>query len=102
MQAGFAAYFYESVAGIRPRTEDPGFKNFIIKPAFPGDLEYAVAEIQSPYGKIASNWSRKENAVKLQLEVPFNTEAHVIPPLRNGSSLILRREDGVTTTSENV
>ncbi len=33
MQAGFAAFFYETLAGIRPLEEAPGYKKFEIEPS---------------------------------------------------------------------
>ena len=102
MQAGFAAFFYESLAGIRPQADDPGFRSITIRPVIPDQFEYAGAEISSPYGRISSQWSRKDKKGQLKLEIPFNTTAHVIPPILDGTSVRLHREDGTTITYENV
>lgn len=77
MQAGFTAFFYENVAGIKPLAEFPGYKKFAINPSWFDILDFAEAEVESPYGKIRSKWEVKNNAVFLQLEIPFNTEAAV-------------------------
>lgn len=81
MQAGFAAFFYESLAGIRPDPDEPGFKQFIIKPSFLENLEFAGAEIESPYGTIVSKWKRLDKGIELDLEIPFNSKARVILPI---------------------
>jgi len=94
MQAGFAAFFYESLAGIRPIPEFPGYKRFLVKPTLWKQLEYAGAELESPYGRILSNWSRTESGAKLELNVPFNTETQVILPVLNGTIPEIHRNDG--------
>ena len=35
MHSGFAAYFYESLGGIKSTTDNPGFKVFTVNPEFP-------------------------------------------------------------------
>jgi len=66
--------------GIRPLPETPGFKEFVIKPSFFDILEQAHAEIQTPYGKVLSDWVSSDKGVTLAVEVPFNTRARIILP----------------------
>jgi len=83
MHSGFAAYFYETIAGIRPMVETPGFKEFKIEPVFPAGLKYAKASVHTPYGFVVVNWHKKENSTGIQINVPFNTLAHVKLPVEN-------------------
>lgn len=80
MQAGFTAFFYESIAGIEPLPDQPGFREFLIKPHLMHQLQSAGAELDSPYGRILSKWSVRDGNATLQLEIPFNTRARVILP----------------------
>jgi alpha-L-rhamnosidase len=92
MQGGFSAFFYESVAGIKPLAEYPGYKKFEIKPLFFGQLDFAEAEVQSPYGKIASRWDINGSMVLLKVTIPFNTSADVIIPTTNRSAVKINKE----------
>ena len=102
MQAGFAAFFYESLAGIKPMPNFPGYKRFIVKPTLWKQLDHAGAELESPYGKILSKWNRTEAGIRIELDVPFNTEAQVILPVADVSDLEVRRNDGTTALYENI
>lgn len=92
MQAGFAAYFYESVAGIRPMADFPGFKEFMIQPAFLKELKYANTSINTPYGKITVNWNRKGQSIAINVVVPFNTKAHLKLPASDLSKIEINRK----------
>ena len=72
-----AAWMHSHIAGIRYDSENPGFKHFEIRPAFPEGLEWAKAEYKSVSGYIATSWRRLGNKVILQVLVPLNTTATV-------------------------
>ena len=78
MHSGFAAWFHESLAGIRPLT--PGFKRIAIQPHGFADLAWAKAEHVSPYGLIVSSWKRAGNIVTMDVTIPPNTTAEVFVP----------------------
>lgn len=73
-------YFYRSLAGIRPAQSAPGFKHFIIDPAFIDDLEWVRASYESNYGTIVSHWKSAKDALRLEVEVPANTRARIHLP----------------------
>ncbi|SEQ09311.1 alpha-L-rhamnosidase [Neolewinella agarilytica] len=75
MHSGFAAYFHERLGGIRPMIADPGYKQFVIDPIIPKTINYADAEIQSPYGLIKNNWRKEGDSFSMKLSIPFNTSA---------------------------
>src|SRR5690606_3450975 len=58
MQAGFDAWFFYGIAGIRPDVASPGFKKIILQPHLIKQLEWAKGAYHSPYGEIVSNWKR--------------------------------------------
>jgi len=78
--ASIGAWFYRSLGGIRP--DEPGFKSFIVAP-YTKTLDWVKCEHMSPYGKIVSNWSRKNGKLTMNIPVPPNTTATVYVPGKN-------------------
>jgi len=77
MHSGFAASFHESLGGIRPDPDHPGFSKFILKPCFLPGLEWVKTEYRSPFGLISSHWAREGNSIVWKVAVPENTSATV-------------------------
>ena len=78
-----ADWFYETICGIRPITDDPaarGFHRFRLEPMPGKELKSASASYLSSYGKIESAWERKEDGLVWNFTVPCNTTAEVIFP----------------------
>jgi len=71
-------WLFTSVAGIRPDLEKPGFKHFYLEPKLGGDLTFANASFESPYGMIQSSWQIESGKVNYKFQVPPNSEASVI------------------------
>ena len=82
-----AAWNMESLAGIRPDPNAPGFKNAIIKPAVVGDLQWVTAHHDSPYGRIVSNWKREGQKLTMEVAVPANTTATVYVPTKDATGV---------------
>ncbi len=78
MHTGFAAYFFESLGGIKSDETRPGYKEFTVHPQFPKQLENTSVEIPTPYGTIKNTWRIKDLHLTMHLEVPFNTRANVV------------------------
>jgi alpha-L-rhamnosidase len=87
MQGGFTAFMHESVGGIQPTFDHPGYKHFTMKPHLTGELEWAKAGMQSPYGTIRSEWKSSAGQFKWTVEVPANSRATLYFPYRNGKRL---------------
>ena len=80
MQSGFSIAFHESIGGIRPDSEHPGFEQFTLKPCFLSGLTWAKADYDSVKGTISSHWQRKGNIVDWQITVPKSSSAQVKLP----------------------
>jgi alpha-L-rhamnosidase len=80
MNSGFAAFFHECIGGIRPVADAPGFKNFVIKPSFIYQLQWANTDMESSFGQIVSNWKKDKDAYSLDVTIPCNTSAVVYIP----------------------
>lgn len=70
-------WMYGYMAGIMYDTENPGFKHFVLQPAFTDKLEYVNASYDSVYGEIVSNWKGTENGYEYTAAVSANTTATV-------------------------
>ena len=69
-------WMYRKIAGINQM--EPGYKKILIKPMFVKGIEEAGAELESPYGKIASRYSCKNGKIHIHAEIPANTTAVII------------------------
>jgi len=83
MQAGYGAWFYESIAGIRPVSDAPGFKKIIFAPAMMEYLTHAEASIETRYGPAASLWKRNGKKVTWEITLPPNTSGKLYLPGKN-------------------
>ncbi len=75
-----SAWFYQTLAGIRPDSSAPGFKKIIIEPHVVGDLTSAQASHLSGYGRITSAWKLDGNRLTLSVTIPPNTTARILVP----------------------
>jgi alpha-L-rhamnosidase len=78
MHSGFAAYFYESLGGIKSSESNPGYKMFLVNPEFPSAITITEVSVPTPYGNIINKWNANDSVLKMNLEVPFNTKAKLI------------------------
>lgn len=85
MQSGFAAWFHESVGGIKPAA--PGFKQIELKPHGYDQIEWAEAEHDSLYGPIKSSWKNQGGEFTWEVSVPANTTATAYVPARAAESV---------------
>ncbi len=82
------AWYYQSLAGIQPDPEGPGFKKIIIKPEVVGDLTWARASYNSVQGKIECNWKREGDNLSIKIKIPVNTSAKVYIPANELKSVL--------------
>jgi alpha-L-rhamnosidase len=93
MFGSVVAWFYNSLAGIKPDKSNPGMKHFYIEPGFVPDLNYCKASYKTLYGEISSDWMIDKNGdFNLKVDIPVNTSATITFP-EWGSGFIL--ESGI-------
>jgi alpha-L-rhamnosidase len=68
-------WFYENLAGIKPDRKAVGFKQIIMKPEMIDGLDFVNSSCESPYGLIASCWTKKKSKFEWNISVPVNTTA---------------------------
>jgi alpha-L-rhamnosidase len=78
--ACIAGWMYRCLAGIRPDLSGPGYRKLTIKPAIISDLKWVRAHCDCIYGRVATNWKRKDNTFTLEVTIPANTTATVFIP----------------------
>ena len=80
MMGQIVEWFYNSLAGIRPDPENPGFRHFFVEPAVVGDLEWVECSYRSIYGLIESCWKLDGDRFHIRVRVPVNTTATLVMP----------------------
>lgn len=88
---GVAAWFIKGIGGIRNDPAHAGYRRFVIKPHLVGDVTFAKTSMESLYGTIVSNWTRKNGTMTLHVEVPPNSTATIHLPTGDRASI---RESG--------
>jgi alpha-L-rhamnosidase len=73
-------WFYSDLAGIQRDPNAIGFSKIVIKPVMVGDLTWAKATYESPYGTIASGWKHENGKITMDVTIPVNTTATVYVP----------------------
>jgi alpha-L-rhamnosidase len=84
-------WFYGSLAGIRSAPGAIAMNKIEIKPEPVGDITYAKASYESPYGTIATDWKKNNNKFDLKVQIPANTSAVIYLPAKLGTVIT---EDG--------
>jgi alpha-L-rhamnosidase len=70
-------WMYERVAGLAPDPAQPGYKHFFVRPLIVKQLDSARAELDTPYGRAVSAWTKQNGKVSLDVIVPPNTTATI-------------------------
>ena len=70
-------WMVERVAGLAPDPANPGYQHFFIQPVIGGPLDWARAELETPYGLASSYWKKNGDLLIMECRVPPNTTATV-------------------------
>ena len=73
-------FLFEYVAGIRPKFDKPGFREFELRPVMGGTLTWAEASYKTRFGTIKSAWERKGDIFCYTCTVPEGTTACLTLP----------------------
>ena len=74
------AWFYNTLAGIRPDPEKPGFEHIIIKPYITPALSHVNAAVQTVRGTVSCKWELVNNNVRMEVVIPANSCADIYVP----------------------
>ena len=73
-------WFYSGLAGIRAAPGAIAMNKIEIRPEPVGDITYAKASYESPYGIIATDWTKNGSKFELTVQIPTNTTATIYLP----------------------
>lgn len=74
-------WMYRTIGGIDTEEFDgAAYKESVIKPELGGGLSFAKTSLETPYGKISTDWRLDSGVFTLTVNVPVNTRASVILP----------------------
>ncbi|MEN6561123.1 MAG: family 78 glycoside hydrolase catalytic domain [Acidobacteriota bacterium] len=80
MFGSVGAWFYKTLAGINLAPGTTGFDKVLIQPQMVRDLTHASGSTMTVRGAIACAWSRTERTVRVEVTIPFGSEAEVVIP----------------------
>jgi alpha-L-rhamnosidase len=98
-------WMYQTIGGIRPDEQAPGYKHFSVSPQPGGGLKHAAARHLSPYGEIVSEWRISGEHMSLIVNIPPNSSASIILPRAARSAVeegrrVLKVGDGIRAIAE--
>lgn len=68
-------YLPEGLFGIEPVV--PGFRTFTVAPTLVDQLDWALADVPTPFGLIHARWEKTGMGMLLALDVPGNSTCHL-------------------------
>ncbi|HDT13420.1 MAG TPA: hypothetical protein ENO03_03590 [Candidatus Aminicenantes bacterium] len=80
MFGSVGSWLYKALAGINLAPGTTGFEKVLIAPQMVRDLTHASGSTTTVRGEVACAWSRTETAVRVEVTVPFGSEAEVVIP----------------------
>ena len=82
MYGSVIAWFFNTLTGISPDPNFPGWQKFIIKPFTENELTYAWSTYNSVNGLISSSWEKVNGKLIFKVEIPVNTQAIIHFPCK--------------------
>jgi len=70
-------WYYEKIAGIVPDTKNPGYKHFFLFPRPSKELSTVDCRLKTHYGTIKMYFKMEYQNVKMRINIPDNTTAHL-------------------------
>jgi alpha-L-rhamnosidase len=87
MFGGGIVWFYRKLAGMNTDTEKPGYRNIIFRPQPANKISYASYSNQTPYGRAAIRWEKKNGKFRMKINVPVGSTATVYIPALEASEV---------------
>jgi alpha-L-rhamnosidase len=68
-------YLFRYILGIRQADDTSGMRSLMIDPVFPKKLDHAEGSVTTPQGKIAVQWERRPEGIRIQIRLCPGTQA---------------------------
>ncbi len=66
------SWMYDTIAGIKPDEDKPGFEHIILSPMADRRLGYAKASLKTKFGVIKSGWTLEDEKLIYECDIPRN------------------------------
>jgi alpha-L-rhamnosidase len=80
MFGGGLVWFYRDLAGMKADPGQPGYRHIIFKPQIVDELDHVKYYNETPYGRAGIHWSKSDNSLTLDIDVPVGSTATVHLP----------------------
>jgi len=77
---GYDNWFFNTLAGIRPDPENPGFRHFFVEPHPVPGIEWVRCHHSSSFGRIESSWKYAQDCLEWEVAVPQGATATLCLP----------------------
>lgn len=94
-----SAWLYKSLGGINYDEQHPGFKNVTVKPLIVDGLDHFTATYNGQYGQISSSWKKEGESVVFRINVPTNSSARLVLPVKAGKKIYDQRKKAILTNT---
>ena len=74
------SWFYQSIGGIQPLEDYPGYEQFLLAPRPPKAIEWAKLSKETSYGTIRVQWQKDQEQMNLQVAIPIGSKAKLVLP----------------------
>lgn len=81
-------WMVETIAGLAPDPDHPGYKHFFIRPQPGGGLTWATADLLTVHGPAGSSWQVEGDGLIMEAIVPEETSATVVFPRGNPDQIL--------------
>jgi alpha-L-rhamnosidase len=74
------SWFYQSLGGISPLEDFPGYERFLLAPRPPEAITWAKITKETPFGTIGVYWKKVKGQMVIQANIPTGSMAKLILP----------------------
>jgi len=82
-------WIYRYVAGIGSTVDRPGYRRVVVAPRPTVSVPWAKASIESRLGEVSIDWRLVDDALEIDLVVPYGADAVLDLPVTDASTVVL-------------
>ena len=86
-------WFYGGLGGIEQTEKSVAYKEALISPQMVKGIDDVSTDFKTPYGTIVSKWKKTSGGVIVEVEVPVNTSALLVLPVKENGEIL---ENGIS------
>lgn len=74
------SWFYQSIGGIQPLEDYPGYEKFLLAPRPPKALSWAKISKETSFGTIRVEWQKEQGQMLAEVAIPTGSQAKFVLP----------------------